>query len=261
MIGETSHLATIIWRNVSFVVRKTKNCTKLWNIIPKVHVDVDMGWLFGAPRLVEEKDALKGGPHPVLPNPQPHAVLGTLRGQPGTETIYIGIGCYWGAEKLFWETPGVVYTSVGFAGGITPNPTYRETCTGRTNHTEIVEVVYDPTQVTFDELVVKAMEAHDPTQGYRQGNDTGTQYRSAIYTAGPNAEQQAQRAREIVEHYAPKLAAAGLGRITTEILPLASTSAGEYYMAEDEHQQYLHKNPLGYCPHHSTGVACGIPEA
>lgn len=224
-----------------------------------------MGWLFGsAPKMVADNEALKGGSQPVLSRPRPHAVLRTPITGPwkeGQEVVYVGIGCYWGAEKMFWETPGVESTSVGFAGGITPNPTYREVCSGRTNHTEIVEIVYDPAVVSFDELVVKAMEAHDPTQGYRQGNDVGTQYRSAIYTAGPNAVAQAARAREIAEHYARKLADAGLGRITTEILPLADTPAGTYYRAEDEHQQYLYKNPTGYCPHHSTGVACGIPQA
>lgn len=218
-----------------------------------------MGWFFGrSAELVPEGEALKGGSHPVLENPKPHAVLGTPITGPwedGQEVVYIGIGCYWGAEKLFWETPGVLSTSVGFAGGVTPNPTYRESCTGRTNHTEIVEVVYDPEQISFDQLIAKAFEAHDPTQGYRQGNDVGTQYRSAIYTTTP---EQARRAQEIADAYAPKLADAGLGPITTEIKPLSETPAGEYYLAEDEHQQYLFKNPDGYCPVHSTGVACGI---
>lgn len=171
-----------------------------------------MGWIFGrSAELVPEDEALKGGSHPVLENPKPHAVLGTPITGPwedGQEVVYIGIGCYWGAEKLFWETPGVLSTSVGFAGGVTPNPTYRESCTGRTNHTEIVEVVYDPEQISFDQLIAKAFEAHDPTQGYRQGNDVGTQYRSAIYTTTP---EQARRAQEIADAYAPKLADAGLG--------------------------------------------------
>lgn len=219
-----------------------------------------MGFLFPPiqPHLVDPEQALKGGSMPVLAEPKPHTVLGTPITGPwkqGQEVVYVGLGCYWGAEKMFWETPGVESTSVGFAGGVTPNPTYREVCTGRTNHTEIVEVVYDPTQISFDEIVVKALEAHDPTQGFRQGNDVGTQYRSAIYTA---TKAQAQRAQEIVQAYEPALRAAGYSGITTEVLPLAQTPAGAYYRAEDEHQQYLDKNPLGYCPHHSTGVACEL---
>ncbi|AKK07252.1 methionine-S-sulfoxide reductase [Corynebacterium mustelae] len=217
-----------------------------------------MGWLFGKPvGLVDTADALRGGTQPVLPDPAPHAVLGTpISGpfEPHHEVVYVALGCYWGAEKLFWETDGVVSTAVGFAGGITPNPTYREVCTGRTNHTEVVQVVYDPRVISFEEIVVKALEAHDPTQGFRQGNDVGTQYRSAIYTA---TTDQASSAAEIVSDYGPKLKAAGFGDITTEVLPLAQTPAGEFYLAEDEHQQYLHKNPGGYCPHHSTGVPCG----
>ncbi|AEQ07517.3 peptide-methionine (S)-S-oxide reductase MsrA [Corynebacterium pseudotuberculosis] len=224
-----------------------------------------MGWLFGSsPKMVADNEALKGGSQPVLSQPRPHAVLRTPITGPwkeGQEVVYVGIGCYWGAEKMFWETPGVESTSVGFAGGITPNPTYREVCTGRTNHTEIVEIVYDPAVVSFDQIIIKALEAHDPTQGYRQGNDVGTQYRSAIYTAGPYAAEQAARAREIVNAYGPKLEAAGFGPMTTEVMELAQTPSGHYYRAEDMHQQYLHKNPAGYCPHHSTGVACGIPGA
>lgn len=219
-----------------------------------------MGWMFAAPKLVGEDEALRGGTTPVLANPRPHAVLGTpITGPwaPHQRSLLVGIGCFWGAEKMYWETPGVESTSVGYAGGITPNPTYREVCTGRTNHAEVVEVVYDPARVSFDELVVEALEAHDPTQGYRQGNDVGTQYRSAFYT---QTEEEAQRVRELIAHYAPKLKTAGLGEITTDVLPLKDTPAGEYYLAEDEHQQYLFKNPGGYCPHHSTGVACGIPE-
>lgn len=220
-----------------------------------------MGWIFGrTPELVSAEDALKGGKHPVLDSPQPHAVLGTPITGPwedGQAVLWVGIGCFWGAEKMFWETEGVKSTSVGFAGGITPNPTYREVCSGRTNHAEIVEVVYDPAEVSFDDLVIKALEAHDPTQGFRQGNDVGTQYRSAIYTS---AEDEAKRAREIVAAYEPQLRAAGYSGITTEVAVLADTPAGEYYLAEDEHQQYLFKNPGGYCPHHSTGVACQMPS-
>lgn len=220
-----------------------------------------MGWIFGrTPELVSAEDALKGGKHPVLESPRPHAVLGTPITGPWEDNqavLWFGIGCFWGAEKMFWETDGVQSTSVGFAGGITPHPTYREVCTGRTNHTEIVEVVYDPAEVSFDELVIKALEAHDPTQGFRQGNDVGTQYRSAIYTS---TEEEAARAREIVAAYEPQLRAAGYSGITTEVAVLSHTPAGEYYLAEDEHQQYLFKNPSGYCPHHSTGVACQMPS-
>lgn len=217
-----------------------------------------MGWFFNkAVEKVSPQEALRGSDRPVLDNPRPHAVLGTPITGPwedGQEVVYIGIGCFWGAEKLFWQTPGVVSTSVGFAGGITRNPTYRETCTGRTNHAEVVEVVYDPGRISFDELIRQAFEAHDPTQGYRQGNDVGTQYRSVIYTT---SDKQAERAQEIADAYAPRLAQAGLGAITTEIMPLRDTPAGEYFRAEDEHQQYLHKNPNGYCPVHATGVPCG----
>lgn len=220
-----------------------------------------MGWMFETPKLVDPHEALRGGSTPVLANPRPHAVLGTpITGpwKPNQRSVLIGIGCFWGAEKLFWETAGVESTSVGYAGGITPNPTYREVCTGRTNHTEVVEVVYDPDLISFDEIIVKALEAHDPTQGFRQGNDVGTQYRSAFYTT---TEQEADRVRELISFYQPKLQAAGLGSITTEVTTLAATPAGAYFLAEDDHQQYLHKNPGGYCPHHSTGVACGIPSA
>lgn len=220
-----------------------------------------MAWLFGPkPELVAESEALKGGRHPVLPDPQPHAVLGTPITGPwkeGQSVLWVGIGCFWGAEKLYWETEGVESTSVGYAGGVTQNPTYREVCTGRTNHTEVVEVVFDPAVISLDRIVQIALEAHDPTQGFRQGNDVGTQYRSAFYTA---TSADAQRVQEIVDHYATQLSDEGFGSVTTEVLPLADTPAGTYYLAEDEHQQYLHKVPNGYCPHHSTGIACGLPE-
>lgn len=145
-------------------------------------------------------------------------------------------------------------TSVGYAGGNTPNPTYYEVCRGLTNHAEVVQITYDPQQVSLKELVVKALEAHDPTQGFRQGNDVGTQYRSAFY---PETEAERVEIQGIVDSYAGKLADAGFGDTTTEVVVLSETDAGEYYLAEDEHQQYLHKNPHGYCPHHSTGVKCG----
>ena len=216
-----------------------------------------MGWLFGSPAaLVSESEAIKGGKHPVLPEPRLHAVLGTpITGpwQPNQEVAYFGLGCFWGAEKLFWLIDGVSSTAVGYAGGITQNPTYREVCTGRTNHTEVVAVVFDPALVSFEKLLTTALEAHDPTQGFRQGNDIGTQYRSAVYTT---TDEQLASARQLVARYGPKLQAAGFGDITTEVRPLSDTPAGTFYLAEDEHQQYLHKNPHGYCPHHSTGVPC-----
>lgn len=224
-----------------------------------------MGWLFArTPELVPENEALRGGSHPVLPDPRPHAVLGTpITGPwlPHQRSVIIGIGCYWGVERIYWETEGVESTSVGFAGGVTENPTYREACTGRTNHTEVVEVVYDPAKISLEQLVIIAMDNHDPTQGYRQGNDVGTQYRSAIFTVGEDAEAEAAAVSRLVEHYGKRLAEHGFGEITTEIKPLSQTPAGRYFLAEDEHQQYLHKVPDGYCPHHSTGVACGPAPA
>lgn len=197
---------------------------------------------FNKPVMPSPSEALKGGNSPVHPNPS------SLLDVPGPAILF-GLGCFWGVEKLFAETTGVTSTSVGYAGGYTPNPTYREVCTGRTGHAEVVRVVYDPEQVSFEELVKIALEAHDPTQGYRQGNDVGTQYRSCIFT---ETEEQADVARKIVADYAPKLKAAGFGDVTTEI-----RSSVDYYLAEEEHQQYLRKNPGGYCPVHATGIACG----
>ncbi|MDO4685241.1 MAG: peptide-methionine (S)-S-oxide reductase MsrA [Corynebacterium sp.] len=220
-----------------------------------------MGWLFGkSVEMVSVEDALKGGRTPVLEYPQPHTVLGTpITGPwlPEQRSVLIGIGCFWGAEKLFWQLNGVQSTSVGYAGGYTPNPTYREVCTGRTGHTEVVEVVYDPAQITLDEIITAALEAHDPTQGFRQGNDVGTQYRSAFYTIGEHALADAAIIQQRLAAYAVRLQQHGFGPITTEVCALVDTPAGEYYLAENYHQQYLDKNPDGYCPHHSTGVACG----
>lgn len=215
--------------------------------------------MFGFPRpqLVPADAALPGRAEPILAQPRPHVVLGTpITGpwEPQQRQILIGIGCFWGAEKMMWETPGVVSTSVGYAGGATPNPTYFEVCRGATNHAEVVNVIYDPAVVSLEQLVKQALEAHDPTQGFRQGNDVGTQYRSAFY---PRTEEEAELIRGILAAYAPALADAGFGPVTTEVTLLGDTVAGEYYLAEDEHQQYLHKNPNGYCPHHSTGVRCG----
>lgn len=201
--------------------------------------------------------ALSGGRHPVLENPRPHMVLGTPITGPwkdGQEHVVIGLGCFWGAEKLFWQLDGVESTSVGYAGGYTPNPTYREVCTGRTGHSEVVDVVFDPERVDLRTVIRTGLENHDPTQGDRQGNDVGSQYRSVIYTTTP--EQRDIAATE-VDAYGKKLAEAGYGAVTTEVSLLSETPAGEYYLAEDEHQQYLDKNPGGYCPVHATGVTCG----
>lgn len=216
-----------------------------------------MSFLFKPePKIVNASDALAGREEPINPAPADHAVLGTpLTGlNDGQAELFVGIGCFWGAEKMYWEHPGVVSTAVGYAGGTTPNPTYYEVCRGLTNHAEVVRVVYNPADVSLRDLVVLALEAHDPTQGFRQGNDVGTQYRSAFYvhTEAERAEVQA-----LVDSYADKLKAHGFGDTTSEVRLLSDTDAQEFYLAEEEHQQYLHKNPGGYCPHHSTGVACG----
>ena len=164
----------------------------------------------------------------------------------GHEVAMFGLGCFWGSEELFWQIPGVWSTSVGYAGGTTPHPTYEEVCSGRTGHLEAVRVVYDPTKVEYADLVAAFYEVHDPTQGMRQGNDVGTQYRSAIYTTTPEQEKVA---RELTEAYQPELTKRGYGPITTEIKP-----APTYYYAEDHHQQYLAKNPNGYRCHSATGI-------
>lgn len=211
---------------------------------------------FRAERPTKET-ALRGGLQPVLTNPAPHAVLGTPITGPwkdGQDHIVVGFGCFWGAEKLLWQVDGVESTSVGYAGGYTSNPTYREVCTGRTGHAEVVDVVYNPDVVDLREILRIVVENHDPTQGDRQGNDVGSQYRSVIY---PVSLEQERIAQDVLAGYAEKLAAAGFGAVTTEILPLADTPTGEYFLAEDEHQQYLAKNPGGYCPVHATGVSCG----
>lgn len=168
----------------------------------------------------------------------------------GLETIQFGLGCFWGAERLFWELPGVYSTAVGYAGGHTVNPTYKDVCSGMTAHTEIVLVVYDPAQIDVEELLQVFWEAHDPTQGMRQGNDRGTQYRSAIYTTTPSQLEKAQQSRDA---YQKALNRSGLGPITTEV-----QAAGPFYYAEDYHQQYLAKNPDGYCGLRGTGVPCAI---
>ena len=168
----------------------------------------------------------------------------------GAETIYFGLGCFWGAERLFWQMPGVIVTAVGYQGGHTPNPTYEEACSGLTGHTEAVKVVYDPKRISLETLLKTFWEEHDPTQGMRQGNDMGTQYRSAIYTTTPEQAEVVERSRAA---YGQALKARGLGPITTEIAP-----AGPFYYAETYHQQYLAKNPNGYCGLAGTGVSCPI---
>jgi len=168
----------------------------------------------------------------------------------GTDTMVVGMGCFWGAEKAFWSLSGVWVTAVGYAGGITPNPTYEEVCSGRTGHTEAVLVVFDPAQVSYEALLKVFWEHHDPTQGMRQGNDVGTQYRSAIYTSSPAQREAAERSAQL---YGERLAAQGYGEITTEI-----ADAGPFYFAEGYHQQYLAKNPNGYCGLGGTGVSCPV---
>ena len=203
-------------------------------------------------QLPSPADALPGRAEPIV-TPGRHTVLGTPIDGPwpaGTRTVTFGLGCFWGAEKGFWSIPGVVTTAVGYAGGTTPNPTYQEVCSGRTGHAEVVRVAYDPARVSFEALLRAFWEAHDPTQGMRQGNDRGTQYRSAIYVADADEAALAEASRET---YQAQLATAGFGRITTEIAP-----AGPFYFAEEYHQQYLDKNPHGYCPDHGTGVSCPI---
>jgi peptide-methionine (S)-S-oxide reductase len=187
--------------------------------------------------------------------PSVHTVLGTPLTPPfpeGIEVAYFGLGCFWGAERAFWSLPGVYTTAVGYQGGTTPNPTYDEVCSGRTGHTEAVMVAFDPTKISYDDLLKTFWEVHNPTQGMRQGNDVGTQYRSAIYTVG---EEQAKAADLSARRYGDALARAGKGEITTEIAP-----AGPFYYAEDYHQQYLSdsKNPGGYCSMSGTGVSCPI---
>ncbi len=204
--------------------------------------------------MVSENEALPGRAA-AMPVPERHEVLdGPLRPPypEGTEVAEFALGCFWGAERTFWLTPGVVSTAVGYAGGFTPNPTYEEVCTGRTGHAEAVRVVYDPARVSYQTLLKVFWESHDPTQGMRQGNDFGTQYRSAIFVSSP---AQRAAAEESLAAYQKNLSEAGYGEITTEIAP-----ASEFYFAEDYHQQYLssNKNPNGYCPDHGTGVSCPV---
>ena len=186
-----------------------------------------------------------------MPVPAAHFVSKAPLSPPfpaGLEIAMFGLGCFWGAERGFWELPGVFSTSVGYAAGLTPNPTYEEVCSGRTGHNEVVRVVFDPAKVTYETLLKAFWEGHDPTQGMRQGNDIGTQYRSGIYVYSPEQRRLAEASRDAYQRVLTK---AGYGPITTEIL-----DAPEFYYAEDYHQQYLAKNPWGYCGHGGTGVAC-----
>ena len=206
--------------------------------------------------IVGPDEALPGRESPAFSIPARHAVLGTPLQPPfpdGIETAVFALGCFWGAERIFWETPGVYTTAVGYAGGHTPNPTYDEACSGRTGHAEAVLVAFDPERISYASLVKIFFEGHDPTQGMRQGNDHGTHYRSGIYWADEAQREAAQSARDM---YNEALAPAGHSPITTEIAP-----AGPFYYAEANHQQYLHKVPSGYCGIGGTGVACPMPAA
>ena len=198
------------------------------------------------------EEALPGRATRAFEVGQRHALLGTPLEGPvpdGHQVAVFGLGCFWGAERKFWTLPGVWSTSVGYAGGSTANPTYAEVCSGRTGHTEVVRVVFDPSVTSYADLLTTFWEAHDPTQGMRQGNDVGTQYRSAIYLTGESQREPAEASRAA---YGERLAEAGYGKVTTEIEPLK-----DYWLAEDYHQQYLQKNPWGYCGVGGTGVTCG----
>jgi peptide-methionine (S)-S-oxide reductase len=208
------------------------------------------GWL--KTEMPTAEDALKGRDQP-MPVPERHFVNGHPISPPfpeGLQTAVFGMGCFWGAERVFWQTPGVYSTAVGYAGGFTPNPTYEEVCSGRTGHAEVVLVVFDPNVIGYEEILKTFWENHDPTQGMRQGNDVGTQYRSAIYVS--NDAQRAAAERSLAS-YQDRLSQAGFGAITTEI-----GEAGPFYYAEDYHQQYLGKNPNGYCGLGGTGVSCPV---
>ena len=200
--------------------------------------------------MVSAEGALTGRAERMSVAPK-HVVLGTPMVPPfpaGIETVVVGMGCFWGAERKFWQAKGVYATAVGYAGGFTPNPTYDEVCSGLTGHTEVVLVAFDPTVITFDGVLKIFWESHNPTQGMRQGNDAGTQYRSAIYWTSDAQRAAAESSRAA---YQAQLTAAGHGEITTEI-----ARAGQFYYAEDDHQQFLHKNPNGYCGLGGTGVTC-----
>jgi peptide-methionine (S)-S-oxide reductase len=218
---------------------------------------VRMGMFFSSKKskLPSREDALPGRSSPMRVGGT-HFVNGRSFAPPfpdGLERAMFGMGCFWGAERKFWQAPGVYATAVGYAGGYTPNPTYEEVCSGMTGHNEVVLVVFDPKVISYDKLLALFWESHDPTQGMRQGNDAGTQYRSGIYTFGPAQQAAAEASKQA---YAPMLAKAGHGAITTEIVV-----APEFYYAEDYHQQYLGKNPGGYCGLGGTGVSCPVAWA
>jgi peptide-methionine (S)-S-oxide reductase len=201
----------------------------------------------------EAADALPGRDTRPFHVPETHFVLGTPLEPPfpeDTEQVIVGMGCFWGAERVFWQTPGMFTTAVGYAAGYTPNPTYEEVCSGKTGHNEVVLAVFRPAEISFDEVLRLFWENHDPTQGMRQGNDMGTQYRSGIYVTSDTQRAAAEASRV---RYAERLGAEGYGEITTEIL-----DAPEFYYAEDYHQQYLAKNPNGYCGMGGTGVSCPV---
>lgn len=220
--------------------------------------DMDvMAWLrskMQAPEMVTPEEALPGRGQPVLSPIPKHEIFGRPLDEvpAGCAVAYFALGCYWGEERMFWEVDGVVNTAVGFMGGFTPNPTYAESCTGKTGHAETVQVVFDPDKVSYDDLLVAFWEAHDPTQLNRQGNDVGTEYRSAIFAVN---DEQLAAAEASKRAFQGRLTDAGYGKITTEI-----STGHRFYYAEIEHQQYLYKNPNGYCPVHATGVKCGPRE-
>jgi peptide-methionine (S)-S-oxide reductase len=202
--------------------------------------------------MVDPENALAGR-EATMPVPERHEVLGTPIAPPfpeGLERAVFGLGCFWGAERVFWQAPGVYTTAVGYAGGYTPNASYEEVCSGETGHAEVVLVVFDPKQTSYDELLRLFWENHDPTQGMRQGNDVGTQYRSAIYYENDEQREAAERSRQLFQQ---ELSDAGYGEISTEIVP-----AGPFFYAEPYHQQYLAKNPNGYCGLGGTGVSCPV---
>ena len=210
-------------------------------------------WIFKQPAMPTPGETLPGRSEPIT-TPPPHAISGrSLTECPaGFEIAEVALGCFWGEEKTYWNVPGVWVTAVGYQGGTTPNPTYREVCTGKTGHAEAVRIVYDPSKVTYDQLLKVFWESHDPTQGMRQGNDAGTQYRSAIFVRDAAHRAAAESSKAM---YQEELTKAGYGAITTEIV---GPPAPPFYFAEDYHQQYLVKVPNGYCPVHATGVR--LPE-
>ena len=210
-------------------------------------------FLFSNPTAMVAPDDALPGRDEAMPVPPAHDVLGTPLAPPfpdGLQQAVVGMGCFWGAERVFWRAPGIYTTAVGYAGGYTPNPTYDEVCSGRTGHAEVVLAVFDPAQTSYDEILRLFWENHDPTQGMRQGNDRGTQYRSALYTFDPAQRAAAEASRDMFQ---AELSRAGFGEITTEI-----ADAGPFYYAEPYHQQYLAKNPNGYCGLGGTGVACPV---